>query len=54
MKEKQDKKSREINQVDYEDELDFGGLPKNISLTKNIGCASSSKTKKINKSKNGQ
>jgi hypothetical protein len=38
-----------ISEVDYSE--GFGGIPENVSLTKNIGCASDSKgkNKKIRK-----
>jgi hypothetical protein len=32
-----------ISEVDYSE--GFGGIPENVSLTKNIGCASDSKGK---------
>jgi hypothetical protein len=32
-----------ISEVDYSE--GFGGIPENVSLTKNIGCASDSKDK---------
>jgi hypothetical protein len=32
-----------ISEVDYSE--GFGGIPENVSLTKNIGCASDSKNK---------
>lgn len=46
------KKIKEVpEQVEFDEGmLDFGGIPKDVALTKNIGCASSSTSKK-NKSK---
>lgn len=39
-----------ISEVDYSE--GFGGIPENVSLTKNIGCASDSKNKNIKIRKN--
>lgn len=54
MKKSYKTKSEELEPLDFEDGIvDFGGIPKDIDLTKNIGCASSSKKKvktRINKS----
>lgn len=39
-----------ISEVDFSE--GFGGIPENVSLTKNIGCASDSKPNKKNIQKN--
>lgn len=53
MKKKPGKKVIEdeiISEVDYSQ--GFGGIPENVSLTKNIGCASYSKVKDKKNRKN--
>ncbi|WP_194973577.1 hypothetical protein [Aquiflexum lacus] len=39
-----------FSEVDYSE--GFGGIPENVSLTKNIGCASDSKAKGRKNKKN--
>lgn len=35
---KQEPKKTVSSKYEHEDELDFGGFPKNISLKRNMGC----------------
>ncbi|MGY6522165.1 MAG: hypothetical protein ACXIUD_10570 [Mongoliitalea sp.] len=39
------KNSEQNSSLEEEITFDFGGLPSDISLTKNIGCASNTKSK---------
>ncbi|WP_373524072.1 hypothetical protein [Aquiflexum sp.] len=53
MRKKPNKKGIEdemISEIDFSE--GFGGIPENVSLTKNIGCTSDSKPKKKNVRKN--